>query len=241
MALDIGNSVVKAGIFKDNKPFRVIRYSQYLHQKILHLILRYRVRNMIVSSVKGFALPGVERLKPYLNLYIELSSKTSLPIKNLYQTPESLGNDRIAAVTGGISLFPDSNILVIDAGTAITFDFINKHKEYLGGNISPGLSMRYQALHQFTNRLPLLQKQEDFKLLGDNTNKAIIRGVQNGIVFEMNHYIEYLSNEKGNVTTILTGGDSNFFDNKLKYPIFVESDLVLIGLNKILKYNIYAH
>jgi type III pantothenate kinase len=101
--------------------------------------------------------------------------------------------------------------------------------------------MRFQALHQFTNRLPLLQKEEDIELLGENTSKAIVRGVQNGMVFEMNNYIESLSVKNGSLVTILTGGDSNFFDNKLKYPIFVESDLVLTGLNKILKYNIYAH
>jgi len=196
---------------------------------------------MIVSSVKGFNIPGTKRLKRLLDHYMVLSAKTNLPLINLYQTPETLGKDRLAAVIGGISLFPGSNVLVIDAGTAITFDFINKQKEYLGGNISPGLSMRYQALHQFTKQLPLLQKEEDFELLGENTKKAIIRGVQNGIVFEINHYIESLSVKNGNITTILTGGDSNFFDNKLKYPIFVESDLVLMGLNKILKYNIYAH
>ena len=194
-----------------------------------------------MAYVKGDTPPGAEQLKHHLDHYIELTSRTELPIKNLYQTPETLGKDRIAGATGGISLFPGNNILVIDAGTAITFDFINKKEEYIGGNISPGLSMRYRALHQFTNQLPLLQKEDDIGMLGENTKKAIIRGVQNGIVFEMNHYIENLSLEHENLKTILTGGDSNFFDNKLKYPIFVESDLVLIGLNKILKYNIYAH
>ncbi|MFP4620430.1 MAG: type III pantothenate kinase [Bacteroidales bacterium] len=240
LAVDIGNSAVKAGIFENNKLYRVIRLRHYIPQRILHLVLRYGVKNMIVSSVKGFQIPGVKKLKRCLNVYIEFSSETSLPLKNLYRTPETLGKDRLAAVAGGISLFPDSNVLVIDAGTAITFDFINKQKAYLGGNISPGLSMRYQALHQFTSRLPLLQKEEDSDLLGDNTNKAIVRGVQNGIIFEINSYIESLSVKYGEIRTILTGGDSNFFDNKLKYPIFVESDLVITGLNKILKYNIYA-
>ncbi|MGM0530076.1 MAG: type III pantothenate kinase [Bacteroidota bacterium] len=238
LAIDIGNSAVKAGIFKNNKPFRVIRFNNYFHQRILQLVLHYRIKDVIVSSVKGFTIPGAKRLKHYLNHYIELTSKTLLPVKNHYQTPETLGKDRIAAVIGGLSLFPGCDILVIDAGTAITFDFINKKNEYIGGNISPGLSMRYQALHQFTNQLPLLRKEEDFELLGENTNKAIIRGVQNGIIFEMNNYIESLSVKNGNLITIITGGDSNFFDNKLKYPIFVESDLVLLGLNKILKYNI---
>ncbi len=195
---------------------------------------------MIVSSVKEFSLPGIRRLQHHLNHYLEMDQKTPLPIRNLYRTPETLGKDRIAAVVGGNVLFPDRNILVIDAGTAITYDFINNNQEYIGGNISPGLSMRFQALHQFTNRLPLLKKEEDLELLGENTDKAIIRGVQNGIVFEMNNYIESLSVKNGSLITILTGGDSNFFDNKLKYPIFVESDLVLTGLNKILKYNIYA-
>ena len=196
---------------------------------------------MIVSSVKGYSLPGIKKLQHHLNHYLELNEETPLPVTNLYQTPKTLGKDRIAAVVGASALFPDQNILVIDAGTAITYDFINNNKEYRGGNISPGLSMRFQALHQFTNRLPLLQKEEDIELLGENTSKAIVRGVQNGMVFEMNNYIESLSVKNGSLVTILTGGDSNFFDNKLKYPIFVESDLVITGLNKILKYNIYAH
>ncbi|MBS3774247.1 MAG: type III pantothenate kinase [Bacteroidales bacterium] len=241
LAVDIGNSAVKAGIFKNDKPFRVMRFNHDLYQKILDLVLQYKIENVIISSVKEYSIPGATRLKQYLKHYIELSSKTLLPVKNCYQTPETLGKDRIAAAIGGISLYPGCNILVIDAGTALTFDFVNKDQEYIGGNISPGLSMRYRALHQFTNNLPLLQKEEDFELLGENTNKAIIRGVQNGIIFEMNNYIESLSVRNGNLTTILTGGDSNFFDNKLKYPIFVEPDLVLIGLNKILKYNLYAH
>jgi type III pantothenate kinase len=204
------------------------------------MILRNGIKNAIVSSVKGYPIPGSARLKRYLNQYIELDPYTPLPIKNSYRTPDSLGKDRLAAVIGGNSIFPGSNILIIDAGTAITYDFIKADGTYIGGNISPGLKMRFQALHQYTNQLPLLKREANFELLGRDTHEAIVSGVQNGIVFELNQYIAALSNQNQNLHIILTGGDSKFFDNKLKYPIFVEPNLVLLGLNKILKYNIYA-
>jgi type III pantothenate kinase len=240
LAIDIGNSAIKLGIFKDEKKLIVKRYDHFQHKTILELIQQYQVKNMIIGSVKGFHFHGLQRLKRHLTNLIELTPGLPLPIKNLYQTPETLGYDRIAAVTGGMALFPKTHILVIDAGTAITIDFLNKEGSYIGGNISPGLSMRFQALHQYTAQLPLLQNKEVSALLGANTKQAIICGVQNGIIFEINQYIKKMAEKYHPLTTILTGGDVNFFDNKLNYPIFAEPDLVLIGLNKILKYNIYA-
>mgnify|MGYP006279514591 FL=1 len=240
LAVDIGNSAVKLGVFQDEKPHIVKRYDHFQPKTILKLIQEYQVKNMIIGSVKGFYYHGTQRLKKHLNSLIELTPALPLPITNFYQSPETLGYDRIAAVTGGMALFPRTHILVIDAGTAITIDFLNKEGAYIGGNISPGLSMRFRALHQYTAQLPLLQITEDSGLLGANTQQAITCGVQNGIIFEITQYIKKITEKYQPLTTILTGGDVNFFDNKLKYPIFAEPDLVLIGLNKILKYNIYA-
>jgi type III pantothenate kinase len=124
-------------------------------------------------------------------------------------------------------------------GSAITIDFINHQGIYKGGNISPGMNMRYKALHHFTQKLPLLKPQNTGILEGQNTNEAIHAGVQNGIRFEIEKYINAYEQKYASLITILTGGDSNFFDNKLNYTIFAESNLILKGLNKILKYNIY--
>jgi len=240
LALDIGNTSVKAGIFGQDRLLKTFRFKHFNHQRITHLIARYRVEHVIFSSVRRESIPTPGRFSAYVKSLTELTPQTPLPIKNHYETPESLGNDRLAAVTGGQELFPNSHVLVIDAGTALTFDFLEKSGSYLGGNISPGLNLRFDSLHQATGKLPLLKPQKEVPALGKNTRQAIEAGVQHGIIYEMNQYIEYFTQAYGSVKVLLTGGDCFFFDNKLKYPIFVEPNLVLIGLNKILKYNIYA-
>ena len=239
LAIDIGNSAVKSGIFKEGRLIQIIRFNHFNPQKIHQIVLKNKIHNMIVSTVKGKAIKRSKRIKKSLDYWLTFSTETPVPITNLYQTPFTLGKDRLAAVTGANNIFPNENVLVIDAGTAITFDFINSKGEFMGGNISPGLSMRFRALHEFTQQLPLLSQEEDTGLLGMDTEKSIRRGVQNGMIFEINQYIKDLSVQYGKVKTILTGGNSNFFDNKLNCPIFVEPDLVLKGLNRILKYNIY--
>jgi type III pantothenate kinase len=240
LALDIGNTFVKAGIFEEDRLLETFRFEHLQLDDIDDMADQYNLANVIVSSVKGEEIPVREQLKRRFGHYLELTHATALPIKNLYESPQTLGNDRIAAVVGGNTLYPSSNLLVIDAGTAITFDLLTKDGSYLGGNISPGLKLRFESLHRSTRQLPLMQPREGFGLLGKNTNDALVCGVQNGIIFEMNHYIKNLKDQYTRLTTILTGGDSNFFDNKLNYPIFVEPNLILFGLNEILKYNVYA-
>ena len=240
LALDIGNTAVKAGIFRQDQLLKTFRFSHLNYQRITHLMARYPVDHLIFSSVRQEHIPAIQRFKKHVKNLMVLTPDTPLPIKNLYETPETLGNDRLAAVIGGQQLFPNHHVLVMDAGTALTFDFLHASGSYLGGNISPGLSLRFKSLHQATGRLPQMKPQEKVPPLGRNTRQAIVAGVQNGIIYEMNHYIQYFSEAYASVKVLLTGGDSNFFDNKLNYPIFVEPNLVLIGLNKILKYNIYA-
>lgn len=240
LALDIGNTFVKAGIFEEDRLLETFRFEHMQLDDIYDMADQYNLANVIVSSVKGEEIPAREQLKRRFGHYLELTHATALPIKNLYESPQTLGNDRIAAVVGGNTLYPSSNLLVIDAGTAITFDLLTKDGSYLGGNISPGLKLRFESLHRATRQLPLMQAREGFGLLGKNTNDALVCGVQNGIIFEMNHYIKNLKDHYTRLTTILTGGDSNFFDNKLNYPIFVEPNLILFGLNEILKHNVYA-
>jgi len=196
-----------------------------------------QLTKVILSSVKS----QDEELNAFLvsnfEEYIKLGTETLIPIQNLYETPETLGKDRLAAAVGANELFPDQNLLIIDAGTAITYDLVSEKNEFIGGNISPGLSMRFRALNQFTGKLPLLEYNDDFQVIGRNTNDAIRAGVQNGILYEISHTIDLFNRNYQNLQIIMTGGDSNFFAGKLNYSIFVHFNITLIGLNRILEYN----
>ena len=196
-----------------------------------------QLTNAILSSVK----PYDDELKIFLNnnfdLFLELDHQTALPIENLYETPETLGKDRLAAAVGANELFRDQNLLVIDAGTAITYDLVSEKNQYFGGNISPGLEMRFKALNQFTGRLPLVDYSDDYQKFGRNTIEAIRAGVQNGLIYEIEQTIDFFNRNYQNLQIIMTGGDSNFFDKKLNYSIFVHFNLTLIGLNRILEHN----
>ena len=169
---------------------------------------------------------------------MELTADTPVPIQNLYKTPETLGKDRLAAIVGAYSLFPDRDVLVFDAGTALTIDFIDKDGNYHGGNISPGLNMRFRALNDYTQKIFLQSQTDDYKLLGDTTASAVVSGVQNGMVFEVKYYIDHFVKKFPDLVIIFTGGDKNFLENKIERFIFAEPNLVFIGLDKILKFNI---
>ena len=167
-----------------------------------------------------------------------MNENTSLPIKNLYKTPSTLGKDRIAVAVAANYLKPNTNVLVIDAGTTITYEFIDTKGQYLGGNISPGMKMRFNSLHTFTKKLPLIEHTENSDLLGNDTKSAISSGIINGIIFEMDGYINTLKEKYADIVIFLTGGDTFFFESTLKNRIFAHKNLLLIGLNRILNYNV---
>ncbi|MGL4492132.1 MAG: type III pantothenate kinase, partial [Tannerellaceae bacterium] len=156
----------------------------------------------------------------------------------LYKTPNTLGRDRLAAVVGAHSIKPGHNLLVIDAGTAITYEFLNAEGCYMGGNISPGMKTRFKALNYYTQKLPLLNEDGDTPDLGDSTETAIRSGVVNGVVFEIDGYINSLRSKYSDLFVFLTGGHSFYFERRLKNSIFADINLVLIGLNTILDYNV---
>jgi len=191
----------------------------------------------ILSSVKPVDDEILQFLSGNFDLFIELDHQTELPIENLYETPETLGKDRLAAAVGANELFPDQNLLIIDAGTAITYDLVSEKNEFIGGNISPGLQMRFKALNHFTGKLPLVSYSDEFQDIGRNTTDAIRAGVQNGILYEIAQTIELFNKNYQNLQIVMTGGDSIFFDKKLNYTIFVHFNITLIGLNRILEYN----
>lgn len=236
LCIDIGNSLTKTAVFDNDTMVHSATYNQFGKEEFSQINANFPISKGIISSVRSEESSSLNELNGLKNL-IQLDSDTRIPIVNTYQTPQTLGKDRLAAVIGANYLYPSKNILVIDAGSAITFDFINAKGEYLGGNIAPGLSMRFKALNHFTSKLPLLSPTENFPLLGRNTSEAIVSGVQNSIIFETDTYINELGKVYDRMITLVTGGDSKFFDNKLKNTIFVIPNLVLIGLNRILNFN----
>ena len=238
LIIDIGNSYIKIACFENNEITNLKIYKKLS----LNILINFtknnpEIKSAIVSSVAKYP----ESIKNYLSdnyNFIELNNTTPLPIINKYKTPETLGNDRIAAVVGAISLFPNKDILVIDAGTCITYDFINSEKEYFGGSISPGLKLRFKSLHNFTDKLPLINDAIDYevKLTGNSTKACIISGVVNGIILEIDGMINLYKKKYPEIITILCGGDSIYFDKMLKNSIFANSNIVLSGLNIILNF-----
>ena len=192
----------------------------------------------ILSSVSAVDQSVIDVFMQKAAHFMELTAETPVPIRNLYKTPETLGKDRLAAVVGAFSLFPNKDILVIDAGTALTIDFIDSEGNYHGGNISPGLNMRFRALHDYTKKLPLLSQECEYQLIGDTTASAIASGVKNGIIFEVEGYINHFVKKFPQLVTILTGGDGIFFENKINKHIFAEPNLVFFGLEKIVLNNV---
>ena len=238
LCIDQGNSSTKIGIFDQNKLIETVSYDLFDSSAAVELYNKYGIKSCIMSSVVIENTALIDKLKKDSSNFILLSHTTPIPIKNLYETPETLGKDRLAAVIGAAFLKPMTDILVIDAGTAITYDFIDAQGNYHGGNIAPGLNLRLRSLHEFTGKLPLVEATLESPLLGNNTETAIISGALHGIVFEIDGYIKSLKIKYPQLSIFLTGGSNFYFDTKLKSPIFAERNLVLIGLNRILQFNV---
>lgn len=239
LVIDIGNSRIKLALFSERDLMFNVPLDEVKPEQIKVLLDEHDdLKHAIVSSVRDYP----EELKSFLENnfenFIELNADTPVPLINCYETPETLGKDRLAAAVGATEIFPGRNVLVIDAGTAITYEMVTAENKYLGGNISPGLTTRFKALHHFTGKLPLVMPTDDFPILGTNTQSAIQAGVQIGLLFEVQQYIDYFNTNYENLEIIITGGDAKFFDNKLKNSIFVHFNLTLIGLNRILEYNV---
>jgi type III pantothenate kinase len=242
LIIDVGNSNVKIALFQDNR----LAESYTLNDLGLDFLSGIQnnnpdIKSVILCDVRNNAEEAAAWLKNHFPFFLRLTHETPVPVTNKYLTPQTLGYDRLAGVTGCSFLYPGKNILLIDAGTTITYDFINSDKEYLGGNISPGLQMRFKALNSYTGKLPLMEKKEFFSLLANNTGDAIVSGVQNRIMFEIDQYISRMKEDYPELVVILTGGDAFFFENKLKNAIFAIPDIVITGLHCILKHNFHEN
>ncbi|MBN1133042.1 MAG: type III pantothenate kinase [Bacteroidales bacterium] len=239
LVLDLGNTSGKIAVCDGTRVVEWAGYPKITSREIRYFHSVYKgLKGAIVSSVVNHSREIVDYLNNLFSICIELNSTTALPLLNKYKTPETLGYDRIAAAVGANTLFPGKNVLVIDAGTAITFDIVTKNSEFIGGNISPGMEMRFKALNKFTGRLPYLEAPEDeVPLIGESTHEAIQSGVISGILFEIEGYIHSVIKKYSRLQVVITGGDAKFFEKKLKSSIFVNLNLNIIGLNRILDYN----
>ena len=238
LCIDQGNTRTKVGVFNDNVLVDTFVYDTIDPQIVSELQVRFEFDGCILSSVIGYNNLLIDFLRKSFHNLVLLDQNTALPVHVLYKTPQTLGKDRLAAVVGASYLQPGADLLVIDAGTAITYDFVDAHRNFHGGNIAPGIEMRLRALHEFTQKLPLVKAEKDSPLLGTDTQSAILSGVLHGIVFEINGYIDALKFKYPELLVFLTGGSTFYFDRKLKNAIFAEKNLVLIGLNRIYQYNV---
>jgi type III pantothenate kinase len=235
---DIGNSQIKLAWFEQGKIIESIRTEEGRWEDVTKLIKEKPTGYAIISSVNQTIEPVETALDQIKAEVLLLDHKTPLPFQISYTTPETLGRDRIAAAAGAQYVCPFCNVLIIDMGTAITIDFISSEGIFMGGNISPGMQIRYRSLHEFTAKLPLITKDSAFPAFGTDTRTAIAAGVQQGIINELNSYISDFARQHPACEFIITGGDADFFISKLNRSVFAIPDLVLKGLNYILEYNI---
>lgn len=234
LTLDAGNTLFKGAVFENNR----ILYQFYCpfieaEKKIGKIFSEYpKITHSIYSSVVIGDSNLVEILKKRTQL-TQINHQFNFPFKNLYTTPSTLGIDRMVLSAGANLNFPNKNVLVIGAGTCITYDFVNANNEYLGGAISPGIQMRYKSLNNYTSKLPLLEKEIPESFIGNSTQNAIHSGVIDGIIHEIEGFISQYFLKYQDLTIILTGGDADFLAKSLKSTIFANSNFLLESLNLI--------
>ncbi|MCB0374381.1 MAG: type III pantothenate kinase [Sinomicrobium sp.] len=235
--IDIGNTHVKLAVFDgDAIVFQKRVTVATLEEELTALYDRYLPENAIVSNVARLSQTLIGNISAGRSVHL-LSHTSRIPFKNRYATPETLGVDRMALAAAAANRFPGKNALVIDAGTCITYDFLSAGNEYSGGAISPGVHMRYKALHTFTGNLPLLQPGDFSDVTGNSTESCIHSGILNGIRNEIEGVIAQYKAKYKDLTVILTGGDAQFLSKRLKNSIFVDPNFLMEGLNVVLEHN----
>lgn len=238
LVVDIGNTLVKMAVFQNaSLQYKIAIPGKDFFQKTEEIFKSFpQIKYSILSSV----IKNTEREESFLEERCELVILTvdiKQPFTNNYATPATLGKDRIALIAAAVKNYPGENVLVIDAGSCITYDFKNKNDEYLGGAISPGLAMRFRAMHEFTGNLPLVNPVAGPEATGRSTQSAMNSGAVNGVLFEIDGFINSYKSENKDLTIILTGGDMLFLSKQLKNSIFANPNFLFEGLNYILEFN----
>jgi type III pantothenate kinase len=237
--LDFGNTNQKIAVF-DNDRIVLLEQEESIRIRFLETLAQEfpEIDCGIISSVVPLRPALKKFLKKTFDPFIILSHQTPIPLTNRYKTPRSLGKDRLACAVAASRMFEGVPAMVINAGTCITYDFVNAEGEYLGGAISPGLQMRAQSLHNFTHQLPLIEIETPQDLIGTRTASSILSGVVNGTVQEITGVVKQYQKRYPNLQVILSGGDAKFLDKLLKIRIFAFPNIVMVGLNYILEYNL---
>jgi len=239
LAIDVGNTRIKAAVFEGNTILdNFVFLKTELEKSIKNILEKYKnTSHLVVSSVSDVEKEAFVRFNATLNVYF-VSHSDAFPFVNCYETPQTLGIDRMVLAAGATLQYPKQNRLVIDAGTCITFDFIDDNDNYLGGAIAPGLRLRYESLHNFTAKLPLLSIENPKHFIGKSTSESIHSGVVNGLAFEIDGYINEIKGQYSKIIIILTGGDAVFLAKRLKNTIFANSNFLLESLNQTFQYKI---
>lgn len=238
LAIDIGNTLSKVALFDGGQIIETVRTEHLSVEFLADLFRRNKKINKAILSAVADVPEDVDAfIGKKVKQYVRLNYRTKIPLKNRYASPRTLGLDRLAAAVGAAAIYPDSNILVVDLGTAITVDVVTRTGDFLGGNITLGAEGRFRALHEYTARLPLLSLPDEVSTFGNDTVSAIQSGVVTGIVYELQGYITSAEAMYPELKIIFTGGNANYFAKRLKNAIFATCDLVVFGLNTILEYN----
>ncbi|MFP9112517.1 type III pantothenate kinase [Flavobacterium sp. RHBU_3] len=237
LAVDIGNTKIKAAVFEETA--LLVRFSfspDEAAEKLEEIFYSYPSVSHSVLSVVGKEQHSLLSVLKERTVVTEINRDIAFPFTNKYATPHTLGIDRMVLAAGAVLQHPGHNLLVIDAGTCITYDFITAAGEYLGGAISPGLQLRYNAMHTFTAKLPLLYPEMPESYVGDSTNASLHAGAVYGLLFEIDGFIGAYKEQYQQLTVILTGGDADFLAKRLKSTIFANSNFLLESLNKLYIY-----
>ena len=238
LAIDVGNTRIKTAVFEHDTILSLnIIENDSLDIDLKKILNQFKeVNKIIIASVSNAATEDFKIIfKAYSVQFI--TYKTQFPYINRYRTPETLGIDRMVLASGAVLLFPNTNRLIIDAGTCITFDYVDQKNNYLGGAISPGLRLRYKSLNNYTAKLPLLETKIPDFIIGNSTAEAIHSGVVNGLLCEIDGIINDFKAKNSNFIIILTGGDTEFLAIQLKNTIFANSNFLLESLNLLYIYN----
>ncbi len=239
LAVDVGNTRVKAAVFEENVILKTYIFESEIFLSQIEIILKKfpKIEHLVMASVGKLDENLLQPLSEMVETVI-VSRDFQFPFQNLYETPQTLGIDRLVLASGATLLFANQNRLVIDAGTCITYDFVNNQNQYLGGAISPGIKLRYKSMNDYTAKLPLLETQNPKNFIGKTTAESMHSGVINGVIGEIEGFINRYQTDFSNFTIILTGGDAEFLAKRLKNTIFANSNFLLESLNILFQYKI---
>ena len=238
LIIDIGNSSAKVALFKGDT---LVEHLHAEHSELPYLLTEKACNDSIQRAIVSSVTPMGEALEDAITSLpfpcLRMSTQLKMPFRIAYKTPNTLGPDRLAAIVGAWMQQPEQNLLVIDSGTAITYDIVSSDGIYLGGNISPGIGMRFKALHHYTGKLPLINKEGERVEIGESTETAIREGILQGVDYEIEGYIQTYTLKYPKLFVFLTGGNAFLLDNRVKSRTFVDNLLVVKGLNRILTLN----